>query len=422
MVVASPLSAPEKGWTVTRKTAIYLSQSVRGHVTSKYVSYERSREQRMPELFRAAKAATMTPDAPVIEDAAIIAHQGIIREVGTYRDLAPSFSGTITDLGDITLTPGLINAHSHLELAHLRGKCPQGAGFVTWVENLLQQPIFDLDEDELDKAVDELKRSGTVMVGDIATRFAKQMAGVLEASGLFFAVFVEAIGETIPKKTFIPKGEYENGLLSVAGHSLYTTHRDVLRAAKAEATQRSIPFSIHLAEHDEEVAIMADRKSEFLDLLQARGRLLDFVAPQKRPVEQAAELGLLDETTLAVHCVKVTDEDIQTVRDSGATVCLCPRSNEYIGVGRAPWEKWLASGTPLCLGTDSLASNYDLDLWNEAVYLKKNFDGELSFEQLLAMVTRNPAKILGAGQYLGTLEPGKRAVFASVPDTISQLF
>lgn len=375
----------------------------------------------MSELFRAAKAATMIPGQSVIEDAAIVVDDGIIREVGTFAQLK-SFSGPVTDLGDVTLTPGLVNAHSHLELAHLRGKCPQGEGFVTWVENLLQQPIFDLVDAELAQALDELKRTGTAMVGDIATRFAKRMAGELEASGLSFVVFVEAIGESLPKKTFIPAGEFESGLLSVAGHSLYTTHVDVLRAAKAEANQRAIPFSLHLAEHDDEVAIMAGEPSAFLDLLQARGRLLDFVPPKKRPVQQAAELGLLDESTLAVHCVKVTDEDIETVRRSGATVCLCPRSNEFIGVGRAPWEKWFASGTPLCLGTDSLASNNDLDLWNEAVYLKRNFDGELGFDDLLAMITRTPAVILGAADRLGTLEPGRLAAFATVPDKIYELF
>ena len=258
----------------------------------------------------------MIPGTPVINDAAIIVSQGIIREVGTYGDLAPSFSGSVTDLGHVTIAPGLINAHSHLELAHLRGKCIPGQGFVAWVEDLLSQPIFDLEEGELARATDELKRTGTVMVGDIATRFAKRMAGVLEASGLFFAVFVDAIGETLPRKTFIPSGEFERGVMSVAGHSLYTCHRDVLQAAKKEAAARELPFSMHLAEHEDEVDILRDGKSPFLGMLQARGRLLDYEAPGLRPVQQAAELDLLDETTLAVHCVKVTDEDIETVRQS----------------------------------------------------------------------------------------------------------
>lgn len=395
---------------------------MRGHITEDIKPKQGSTRNRMVELVRAAKAATMIPGTPVIKDAAILVDQGIIREVGTFASLGKAHTGDVLDLGDVFLCPGLVNAHSHLELAHLRGKCPSGRGFVVWVEDLLKQPIFDLEPDALDEAVKELKRTGTVMVGDIATRFAKEMAGMLAASGLFFAVFCEAIGETVPKRTFIPSGEFEAGFLSVAGHSLYTTHRNVLRAAKKESRERGLPFSLHLAEHDDEVAIMAGEPSAFLDLLQARGRLLDFEPPRKRPVRQALDLGLLDETTLAVHCVKVTDEDIAAVRETGATVCLCPRSNEFIGVGRAPWEKWFASGTPLCLGTDSLASNHDLDLWNEALYIKKNFDGELSLEDVLAMVTRNPARILGAGNTLGTLEPGKVASFALVPDTLQALF
>lgn len=386
----------------------------------------------MPELFRAAKAATMIPGAPVIDDAAVIVSRGIVTEVGAYRHLAPTHCGVTTDLGDVTLAPGLVNAHSHLELAHLRGLCPQGQGFVAWVEDLLARPIFDLDPVLLDTALCELKRTGTVMVGDIATRFAKEMAGTLEASGLFFVVFAEAIGETMPKKSFIPQaGEgrgvpseagHGRGVLSVAGHSLYTTHRDVLRAAKAEAGTRSLPFSLHLAEHDDETAIMAGEPSAFLDLLRNRGRLLDFAPPKKRPVQHAADLGLLNATTLAVHCVKVTDQDIETVRGSGATVCLCPRSNHYIGGDRAPWEQWVASGAPVCLGTDSLASNHDLDLYAEAAYFAQRFEGDLSLTGLLAMITRTPARILGAADRLGTIEPGRAALFSTVPATIIDHF
>ena len=364
----------------------------------------------------------MIPDAPVLDDAAVVVEGGLIQEVGRYADLAPAFSGTVTDLGDVLLAPGLVNAHSHMELCHLRGECIPGQGFVTWVEDLLSKPIFDLDPGALEKSVEELARTGTVLVGDIATRFAKEMAGVFQDSGLFFTVFVEAIGENVPKDSFLPAGECQRGGFSVAGHSLYTTHTDVLTAAKDEARAKGLPFSLHLAEHDDEVAIMAGEPSPFLELLNKRGRLLDFQAPGLRPVQQADRLGLLDESTLVVHCVKVTDDDIETVRRSGATVCLCPRSNEFIGVGRAPWEDWVASGAPVCLGTDSLASNHDLDLYAEAAHFKTNFQGELGLTDLLAMITRTPARILGFGGRLGTLEPGKQAAFSTVPKTLLELF
>lgn len=376
----------------------------------------------MPELTRARRAFAMTPEQPMIDDAAIITETGVICEIGRFSDLAPGFSGAVNDLGDVTLAPGLINAHSHLELCHLRGRTVPGKGFMHWVEDLLRQPIFDLPEEELMRAGRELKRSGTVMVADIATRFPKRMAGFFEKSGFFFVVFTEAIGETVPAEGFIPLGDYSLGAGAVAGHSLYTTHATVLRAAKAESSREGLPFSIHLAEHDDEVAIMAGEPSPFLELLQSRGRLLDFEPPRVAPVQQAAALELLDEATLCVHCVKVSDDDIETIRRSGASVCLCPRSNEFIGVGRAPWEKIRDANINVCLGTDSLASNHDLNLWNEAMYLKEHYQGKMSMQDALAMMTRNPARIFGVGDRLGTLAPGRFAVWSIVPEEFEAMF
>ncbi len=376
----------------------------------------------MPELMRARRAFVMTPEQPMIDDAAIITDKGVILEIGRFADLGPVFSGPVNDLGDVTLAPGLINAHSHLELCHLRGRTVPDKGFMVWVEDLLRQPIFELPDDALADACRELQRTGTVMVADIATRFPERMAGFLEESGFFFVIFTEAIGERVPEGGFIPSRDYELGVGAVAGHSLYTTHTDVLRAAKAESSSRNLPFSIHLAEHEDEVAIMAGEPSPFLDLLQGRGRLLDFEPPCKAPVQQAHELGLLDESTLCVHCVKVSEDDIEIIRRSGASVCLCPRSNEFIGVGRAPWEAIRAAGINVCLGTDSLASNHDLDLWNEASYFKERYQGDLSMEDALAMMTRNPARVFGVGNRLGTLEPGKAAVWSIVPDSFQELF
>ena len=382
-----------------------------------------STQNRMVELVRAAKAATMIPGAPVIDDAAILVNQGVIEAVGSYADLAPAHSGEVLDLGDVFLCPGLINAHSHLELAHLKGKCPSGQGFVTWVEDLLKQPIFDLEPDRLDEAVRELKRTGTIMVGDIATRFAKEMAGVLEASGLFFAVFCEAIGESLPKKTFIPKGEFEAGFISVAGHSLYTTHKDVLRAAKAEARDKGLPFSLHLAEHPEETHMMRDGSGPLPPMLEkARIGLDNFTPPGVSPTARARDLGLLDPDTLAVHCVQLSDDDLDILAETRANVCLCPRSNDYIGVGQARWEGLMERGVNLCLGTDGLCSNHDLDLFSEALYVRERIQADFPLETALAWMTSNPAKALNMDHKLGSLEPGKAARWCAVPPEVEQSF
>lgn len=374
----------------------------------------------MKQLHRAARVMPLVQMGASLEDGAILLNNGIIVQVGPFSELGAENDVEVVDHGDATLVPGLINAHCHLELSHLAGQTLSGVGFVEWVENLLSLPLMDPDPDAVRIACEALKSSGTTMVGDIATRFPEQVASIMESAGLSFVSFREAIGESVPASA-IPEATYASGRHSASGHSLYTTHKDLLKAAKTETASLGLPFSLHLSEHEDELNIMLGNHSEFLDMLQSRGRLLDFKPPGMRPVQYADALGLLDEQTLAVHCVHLDDADVSVLSRSGATVCLCPRSNEFIGVGRAPWERLRKAGVPLCLGTDSIASNHDLNLWNEAVFLKEQWEGDLSLEDAVAMMTRVPARILGA-DHLGTLEPGKAAVFTEVPQGVLDAF
>jgi cytosine/adenosine deaminase-related metal-dependent hydrolase len=367
-------------------------------------------------MIRAARAATMT--GPVLEDAALIHDGETVLAVGPFSDLGPGFEGPVRDLGDATLAPAVVNAHTHLELSHLGGKTREGEGFLGWVEHLLSLPLYEPDEARVREELAGLKAWGVGLVADISTRNAARMAGILEDSGLFFVSFLETIGDGAPPS---PAGAGPRGLRSLAGHSLYTTDEPVLRAAKAATEARNLPFSLHLAEHAEEEAVVRGGDSVFLSLLRQRGRLRNYVSPGVSPVARAAALGLLGPGTLAVHCVRLDDEDIRLLADSGTFVCLCPRSNAFITGGRAPWERLLAAGIPLCLGTDSLASNRDLNPWNEARYLLARFQGELGLEDVLAMLTVHPARALKMDHLLGTLEPGKAARFSVVPGDIEAL-
>ncbi|MCM0753984.1 amidohydrolase family protein [Desulfovibrio aminophilus] len=370
----------------------------------------------MRELIRAARAATM--NGPVIEDAAVIHDGGTILAVGAFSELGRDFDGPVRDLGDATLAPAVVNAHTHLELCHLHGRTREGHGFETWVEHLLSLPLYEPDDGRISAELEALKSLGVGLVADISTRNAAKMAGILEDSGLFFVSFHEAIGDDPPPAPAGPRGR---GLESLAGHSLYTTQAHVLRAAREAARKRGLPFSLHLAEHEEEDAVVRGLPHSFADRLRARGRLRGFTPPGVSPVAHAASLGLLEPGTLAVHCARLDKEDIRILAASGSTVCLCPRSNAYIGSGRAPWEDLFRAGVPLCFGTDSLASNRDLNPWNEARYLLARFREELTLTDLLAMLTLNPARVLGMEASLGSLEPGKAARFSVVPSDIETL-
>ena len=389
----------------------------------------------MPEIFRAARVAPMTPGRPLLEDGAVVCDgdtSGVARAilaVGPYAELCREFSGPVRDLGDVVLAPAVFNSHTHLEMAHLAGKVTSGQGFLTWVRSLTSQPLYAPDEDRIQLELARLEARGTGFVADISTRNAPAMAALLARSGQFHASFQEAIGTNVPEDTSslihqLPDSACASGrgTLSAAGHALYSTSGSLMRAAKQAASARNLPFSLHLAEHADEDAILLTGKSAFLDLLRERGYLLEYDAPGKRPVPQAAALGLLDERTLAVHCVTVTDEDMDLLAQSRASVCLCPRSNEYIGVGQAPVGGLLARGVNLCLGTDGLCSVADMDVYGELAWLKSHALPELSLVDGLALITSNPAGFFGLEQHLGSLAPGRQARFSVVPPELAAMF
>ena len=379
------------------------------------------------QILRAAKVLTMAQDTPVLEDGAVIHEQGKILAVAPFSQLSSDIieAAEVVDLDDKIIAPGLINAHCHLELSYLWEQTELGKGFLPWVKSLVSQRLDEYQAQAVKMAAQEMAATHTAFVGDIASSFPKEVARTLDEAGLLYIIFAEAFGQQAPKegRSFVPKCEgLTSGFLSAAGHALYSTNAQTCVAAKKEVNGLGMPFSMHLAEHTDEISILADGSGDFAEMLKGAGVLKGFTPPAMRPVPYAKELGLLDSGTLAVHCVQVTDEEVQILADSGTNICLCPRSNEFIGVGRAPWEKYHEAGANICLGTDSLASNANLNMWFEAAYLKKQFTGELSMVDCVAMITRNGAQALGMGAVIGTLEAGKFARFSIVPQGFVDLF
>ncbi len=372
------------------------------------------------QAYRAGKIMTMTPDRPVVTDGVLLAADGIIQEIAAYKEIKKEYCGPIQDLGPLIMAPGLINAHTHLELSHLKGQTITGRGFESWVESLIKLPLKGIDAQTLTRVRADLAAGGTVCVGDVSGHSPSFMHDFLSGSGLFFHLFLEQIG--FQEQVLRPRpGEQNRAGLSPSGHALYSTHPNTLQRIKGQCREQGHPFAIHLAEHPGEVELLTTGQGRFAEILK-RGLLPDgFTPPGLSPVTYADRLGLLDQGTLAVHLVYTNPEEIELLAQRGVRVCLCPRSNASINVGRAPAKQLLAAGIPLCLGTDSLCSNADLNLWTEAAFFVQNLDLDLSLEQLVALLTCNPAEILNMDQEIGTLERGKRALFSLVPEELGRV-
>jgi cytosine/adenosine deaminase-related metal-dependent hydrolase len=357
----------------------------------------------------------MTPDCTEIMDAGLLIRDGRILAVGPWNTIAGH--GVERDLGAVTLVPGLINAHTHLELSHLARRVTTGQGFMAWADSLFAAMRQGRpDESALAQAVEEARVSGTCCVADVVVREVELVSGTLAGYGLEGLLLREFSGRD---RVFSPPAL--PGRWSAAIHALYSTEKAFAQTVKDWCLARDLPFSLHLAEVPGENELFRSGRGEFADFVRAR-RILPkgFQVPGVSATEFARNLGLLDEKTLAVHCVRVDRRDVEILAESGASVCLCPRSNRLVGVGDAPAASLHAAKIPLCLGTDSLASVQNLDLWEEVRAVRRLLARPAPLHDLLAMVTVYPARALGLEHDYGSLETGKRAVWAALPGDLAE--
>jgi aminodeoxyfutalosine deaminase len=347
-------------------------------------------------------------------NAAVVIESGRISQVA---DRAPAGLPPL-DLGEGLLLPGLVNAHTHLELSGLAGLVPPAGDFVDWLLEMVSLRPDQLrtgGAEASKRAVADMVTGGTALVGDI-TNTGKARADLAEAE-LSAVSLWEALGSAKaqpPPPEFLWRGACLEAV-AVAAHAPYSVPARRLQVLKALAG--TLPFCMHLAESVAEmeftsgVGAQGKRLEEFLDARGVRRDDLGLTAP--RPLGHLLALGLLDEHTLLVHGVQLDQSEVPDLAASGASLCVCPRSNLGLTGSLAPLEELMAAGVNLALGTDSLASCPDLSLWREMSALAQA-KPVLTPEAILTMATAGGAKALGLGSHFGAIKPGAAGPLAFV--------
>jgi aminodeoxyfutalosine deaminase len=319
---------------------------------------------------------------------------------GTPEDMLAQYPHATQRDTDALLMPGLVNAHTHLELSALRGKLPAGVGFSAWVNALMQTRgghAEDL-EDALASATADLQAAGTVAVGEVTNTCAA--APLLEKSGIRGQVFHEYFGldaSAVSARMAAQQAPVlQNLAYAPSPHTLHTLAPSVLRkfAADAEAGKR---MSLHLAEHAGERQLLETGAGELADWLRSRGAELP-AALGMGPIAAAQHYGLLRENVLLVHLADATEAELIEVARASAWAILCPRSNAFISGNGPDLPAMLRAGVRIALGTDSLASCNSLDVLEDAQLLYARFGAELGAElaqRLLAFATLGGAEALG---------------------------
>ncbi|MDL2207805.1 amidohydrolase family protein [Desulfovibrio sp. OttesenSCG-928-M16] len=397
----------------------------------------------MPEAIRARHIIPLLSQGPargpealyasldILEDAVVLSTRGRITGLESFTDFSrrPASEFVLTDLGEVCIAPGFVNAHCHLELSHLAGKTTPGEDFAVWLSSLIallrQKTDPVILHSAITGALEALHDSGVAHTGDVTSRRPLEVsaiaASLADSWGLPYPLthFLESIGFVPNPQTGMAEGyaPFQNEKIpverranfAVAGHALYSTGAEALRAASYWCWERGRVFSLHLAESLAEEELLGCGQGPLRDILGDTLLPADWTEPGLGAVDYAMKLHLLTPFTLAVHCVHVSENDMERLALSGTNVCLCPRSNEYVGVGRAKAVAMAEAGVLLCLGTDGLTSNHDLDMQKEMLAAMKLY--QLPGQAVLRMATANGAYALGLG-HLGSLAPGNAAVWS----------
>jgi 5-methylthioadenosine/S-adenosylhomocysteine deaminase len=368
--------------------------------------------QKVDVILKNALIVTMDQDERVLEDGAIAIRGDSIQAVGESKEITAEYKAEETiDCTGKTITPGLVNSHTHASMTLLRGLADDLRldvwllGYMMPVEREFVSPEFCRLGTLLGCA--EMIRGGTTCFADMyyyeeSVAEAAAEAGMRAICGQTVLKFPSPDAESYEDalayaRSYIEKWKDHPFVIpAIAPHAPYTTTEDILKACTELALEYDVPLLTHIAETLEEV----ENWRETYDM---------------PVVPWVKKLGLLDAKVVAAHCVHIDDGEIHTLEHSGTGVSHNPSSNLKLASGFAPVAEMLETGLNVGVATDGPSSNNDLDMWEEmrlASFIAKAY-GEnptaLPAKTVFDMATRMGAKAVYLGDITGSLEAGKRA-------------
>jgi len=375
---------------------------------------------------------------PAISDGAIAVEDQRIISVAERLALAKQFPhATVRDFSESAIIPGLINAHSHLELTAMRGFLEsEETDFFAWLKKLTMARLEQMTVDDLYVSAAwgacEAVRAGVTCVAD-ASNSAGESMNALRDIGLRGIVFQESFGpdprlakENFEKlKTKVARlREHETTLVKcgVSPHAPYTVCARQLGMISKFALDEGLPVMMHAAETTMEVSLIRDGRGPFADGLRNRG--IEWQALGVSPIQYLNDHGVLQTRPLLAHCIHVDEADIETLKQTETRVAHCPKSNSKLGHGRAPFRKLLDKGIDVGLGSDSVASNNTCDLLEEARFalLISRLESDdshppsrvITAHEVLRTATLGGARTLGLEGQVGELREGCQADFVVI--------
>jgi len=380
------------------------------------------------EAIRLYRGTSVLPmSSPDISDGGLAVRRGEILAVGTWKELVREYpSASREDLGEVILMPGLINAHCHLDYTMMRGALFGGGSFAEWIQrlNAMRRSLDQRDYvDAIAVGLKELHHWGCTTVLNIES-FPELLPFLLESPirvWWFLEVMdvrsrlqsAEALAGAI---SFLEKASEGLGGFGISPHAPYTVSRDLYELSSTYALKYQLPLCTHLAESEEEMSMFAKGEGVLYEFLRSIGRPMED-CKGVTPIQAVLGRELVPEGSILVHMNQLDSNDRELLKRTAGRypVVHCPRTHAFFE--RTPFDLnfFRDSGIPLLLGTDSLASNQDLNMFAEMRALSEAFPW-LHPVEILRMVTTAPAAAIGRTGRLGQFSPGALADFIAIPD------
>jgi len=368
----------------------------------------------------------MPMSTPIIENGAVVVRDGVVIAFGKYGDLKNHYSSASHhDCGEVILMPGLINAHAHLDYSMMRGQFTPGMNFTHWVQalNAIKKTLSSQD---ILKAIEEGARelfswgctslynveSFADLIGNIPPLPMRlwQFIEVMDIRGREQGIQGLASIEGLLKKKELMSCNF-----GVSPHAPQTSSQGLYRAAGLLAKKYQLPLCTHLAESEEEVEMFTQGEGVLFHFIKNYGRDMSDCGFQT-PIQALLKNDLLPEGAMLVHMNFLNREDRLMLRERGNDFYIihCPKTHHFFKRPPFDWKFFYKNGYRILLGTDSLASNNSLNLFEEMQCMAASAP-ELPPEEILKMVTLHPALSAGMQGYLGEISRGAFADMIAIP-------
>lgn len=330
------------------------------------------------------------------------------------------------DLGDVALLPALVNAHTHLEFSDCRQPIGQsGVALARWIGQVVAArggTSIESRRKAIELGLQELRDCGTSLAGEITTPPCDYPDS---NAGPELVTFAEVLGLDADRARERLEASLCHSMVHADGgwspHAPYSTSIQSIEACVQYAREYDRPVAMHVAESPDERELLCNGTGPFADTLRELGAWREGLFPWSGdPFETLIDRLARAPRALLIHGNDLNDAEIQRLRrHDNLTVVHCPRTHHFFGYQPHPVDLIVRAGVRVALGTDSRASNPDLNLWREVQFLLRNRT-DLNPADVVAMATMHGADALGRHD-LGRIEVAARARFGSIATTATTI-